>query len=311
MRRVRGTPSLAQLARMRLFSDVDETFLARLPERLETCDLDADEMLLSPHSPNRHLYMLLRGELNELPESPEHPPLRRIEAGECIGEVSFCDQLPPSAYVISSRPSRVLRLHARELPLLGHSPQLMRNLLALLCERVRLGDRLIVDSEHNANIDMLTGVFNRRWLAHIFERERARCMLGQRTLCMLMVDIDGFKAYNDRLGHLAGDHALCLVARMLGAQLRAKDILIRFGGEEFVVLLPELDLRNARQIAERLCERVAQTVRFETAIGPLPGVTISIGLAHMLAADDLTALLERADRALYRAKQQGRNRVCG
>ena len=232
--------------------------LAALAEKLETCEVDAEELLFSPHTLNRHLYMLVRGQLSVQLASRDNPPVRYVEVNDCVGEVSFCDHRPPSTYVIASEPSRVVRLHSRELPLLTQSPELMQNLIELLCDRVRLTDQLIINSEHNANIDMLTGVFNRRWLEHIFERESARCAFSGQPLCMLMIDVDEFKPYNDRHGHIAGDHALCQVARLLGTQLRPKDSLVRFGGEEFVTLLPELDLPAARLIAERLRQRVAQ-----------------------------------------------------
>src|SRR5690606_8787719 len=107
---------------------------------------------------------------------------------------------PPSTYIVATQPSRLLRLHSRKFAQLTTSPQLMQNLVDLLCERVRLGERLIINSEHNANVDMLTGVFNRRWLEHIFERERARCAFNQVPLCLLMLDVDRFKAYNDKHG---------------------------------------------------------------------------------------------------------------
>lgn len=302
---------LLQLSQMRLMYQVDVVHLRKLAERFEVCEMAADEVLLSPHNINRYLYLLVEGELTVYLDSLDSQPLRLIEPCECAGEVSFIDRHPPPTYVVSSRPSRLLRLHNREFPYLTTLPQLMRNLVDLLCERVRVGDRLIINSEHNANVDMLTGVFNRRWLEHIFERERARCAFNNLPLCLLMLDVDHFKAYNDKHGHLAGDHALGLVARTLGSQLRPKDSLVRFGGEEFVILLPELDVAEAHQIGERLLRSIAQIGPFETAIGTLPGVTLSIGLAQLRDDDELEDLIDRADKALYQAKQAGRNRLCG
>ncbi|MCW3149962.1 GGDEF domain-containing protein [Stutzerimonas stutzeri] len=311
MKLLRQPVDLLQLSQMRLMQQVDAACLRRLVDRFETCEMAADEVLLSPHGINRFLYLLVDGELTVYLDSLDSQPLRLIEPCECVGEVSFIDRHPPSTYIVATQPSRLLRLHSREFAQLTTSPQLMQNLVDLLCERVRLGERLIINSEHNANVDMLTGVFNRRWLEHIFERERARCAFNQVPLCLLMLDVDRFKAYNDKHGHLAGDHALCLVARTLGSQLRPKDSLVRFGGEEFVILLPELGLHEARQIGERLLHSVEQIASFNTAIGLLPGVTISIGLAQLRAEDELEDLIDRADKALYQAKQQGRNRLCG
>ncbi|MNG13358.1 putative diguanylate cyclase YdaM [compost metagenome] len=128
---------------------------------------------------------------------------------------------------------------------------------------------------------------------------------------MLMLDVDHFKAYNDQHGHLAGDHALCLVAHTLRKQLRPKDSLARYGGEEFIILLPEIGAEEARSIGERLRRSLEQVSSFHSPIGILPGVTASIGMAPMTAQDSLESLMDRADSALYQAKQQGRNCLCG
>ncbi|WP_286776638.1 GGDEF domain-containing protein, partial [Pseudomonas sp. UBA800] len=138
-----------------------------------------------------------------------------------------------------------------------------------------------------------------------------RCALGGQPLSLLMLDVDRFKEYNDKLGHLAGDHALCLVVNTLGKLLRPADSLVRYGGEEFVVLLPEMTIGDARNVAERLRRSLEDVASFHSPIGLLPGVTISIGVAPMRLNDDLDSLINVADRALYRAKEQGRNRVCG
>src|SRR5690606_3750016 len=191
------------------------------------------------------------------------------------------------------------------------SPELMQNLLELLCDRVRQGNRLILDSEQSANVDILTGCFNRRWLEHVYQRESTRCAFNEQTMCLLMLDVDHFKSYNDQHGHLAGDYALCLVAHTLRSQLRPKDSMVRYGGEEFVILLPELDSTEARSIGERLRQSLEQITSFYSPVGILPGVTVSIGMAQRQDRDSLENLIARADAALYQAKQQGRNHLFG
>jgi diguanylate cyclase (GGDEF)-like protein len=214
--------------------------------------------------------------------------------------------------VVATEATRVLRLHREALlSLFEHSPQLMQNLLEMLCARVRQGNRIILNTEQNANIDTLTGLFNRRWLEHVYERESTRCAFNEQPLAMLMLDVDHFKDYNDRHGHLAGDYALCLVAHTLRSQLRPKDSMARFGGEEFVILLPEVSLDEARAIGERLRMSLEQIDSFYSPLGALPGVTVSLGVAEMHLQESLQGLLRRADEALYRAKQHGRNRLCG
>lgn len=303
---------LHQIKQLRLFNQVALDNLDQLLKEFRAYDLEASEVLLSPFNRNQHLYLLISGRLRVYLGSLDNQAVSTLEVGDCAGEISFIDNEHPSAYVVAEQPSTVLRLHRESLvELFRQSPQMMQNLLELLCERVRQGNRQILDSEQNANVDTLTGSFNRRWLEHVFERESTRCALNGQPLSLLMLDVDHFKAYNDQHGHLAGDYALCLVAHTLRNQLRPKDSLVRFGGEEFVIVLPELAASEARAIGERLRKSLEQITSFYSPVGVLPGVTISLGLGEMQAADSLQGLIARADAALYQAKQQGRNCLCG
>ncbi|VXC77715.1 Cyclic nucleotide-binding protein [Pseudomonas sp. 8Z] len=303
---------LQQIKQLRLFNQVAVDNLDQLLKEFRAYDLEASEVLLSPFNRNQHLYLLISGRLRVYLGSLDNQAVSTLEVGDCAGEISFIDNERPSAYVVAEQPSTVLRLHRESLIELFHqSPQMMQNLLELLCERVRQGNRQILDSEQHANVDTLTGSFNRRWLEHVFARENARCAFSGQPLSLLMLDVDHFKRYNDQHGHLAGDYALCLVAHTLRNQLRPKDSLVRFGGEEFVIVLPELAAKEARGIGERLRKSLEQISTFYSPVGVLPGVTISLGLTQMQNSDSLQALIARADAALYQAKQQGRNRLCG
>lgn len=312
MKHVHWQKDLHLLSRLRLFRNVAASNLEQLLKEFRACDLDTGEIVLSPFNRNQYLYLVLAGRLMVYLGSLENNPVSTVEVGECAGEISFIDNAPPSAYVVASEPTSVLRLHRQSLvDLFQRSPQVMQNLLELLCDRVRQGNRIILDTEQNAKIDTLTGLFNRRWLEHIYQRESARCAFNGQPLSMLMLDVDHFKGYNDRHGHLAGDYALCLVAHTLRNQLRPKDSMARYGGEEFVILLPEMNCREARAIGERLRSSLEQIPSFYSPLGVLPGVTVSIGLAEMCKPDSLQGLIARADSALYQAKQDGRNRLNG
>lgn len=244
---------LQQIKHLQLFNKVALDSLDLLLQEFCAYDLDAGEVLLSPFNRNQHLYLVVKGRLRVYLGSLDNQAVSSLEVGDCAGEISFIDNDHPSAYVVAEQPTTVLRLHRESLiTLFQQSPQMMQNLLELLCKRVRQGNRLILDSEQNANVDTLTGCFNRRWLEHVFERESTRCAFNEAPLALMMLDVDHFKAYNDQHGHLAGDYALCLVAQTLRKQLRPKDSMVRFGGEEFVILLPELTAEDARSIGERL-----------------------------------------------------------
>lgn len=311
MKTSRRQANLQQVRQLHLFNNVATSSVDQALKEFRICDLEPGEILLSPFNHNQHLYLLLKGQLKVYLGSLDNPPISTLHAGDCAGEISFIDNHPPSAYVVATEPSSMLRLHRESLiKLFQQSPQLMHNLLELLCTRLRQGNLLILNSEQNANVDTLTGSFNRRWLEHMYERESTRCAFNQQPLSLLMLDVDHFKAYNDQHGHLAGDYALCLVAHTLRNQLRAKDSLVRFGGEEFVILLPEIAAPEARSIGERLRHSLENVTSFYSSVGLLPGVTVSIGLAQMDPKDSLQSLIARADGALYKAKQQGRNCLC-
>lgn len=124
-----------------------------------------------------------------------------------------------------------------------------------------------------------------------------------------MLDIDHFKRYNDSAGHIAGDQALLAVANIIREQIRDDDQAARFGGEEFLIVLPDTGLKDAQPIAERLRQSVEQASIEDNTGNPLPPVTLSIGLAEWAPFETTEQLIARADAALYQAKHTGRNRV--
>lgn len=160
-----------------------------------------------------------------------------------------------------------------------------------------------------ANTDPLTGLANRRFFDEIAGKELSLMRRQQDYFCVLMIDIDHFKAVNDNYGHLAGDEILKRVAATLAGNLREEDTVARIGGEEFVVCSPATNRLASIVLAERLRKAVESLlIEFD---GQWIPVTISLGIAlRPLDGDDLPTLLEVADERLYRAKQGGRNRFC-
>jgi diguanylate cyclase (GGDEF)-like protein len=155
--------------------------------------------------------------------------------------------------------------------------------------------------------DVLTALPNRRFALQRLHEEEERARRTGRPFSVLLADIDHFKAVNDTLGHEAGDQVLAAVAARLAGSLRQYDVCSRWGGEEFLVLLPDTDAAAARESAQRLGRGVAEEP-FAVA-GARREITLSIGVATCDPAEPLTALLKRADDALYAAKRGGRNRV--
>jgi diguanylate cyclase (GGDEF)-like protein len=163
-----------------------------------------------------------------------------------------------------------------------------------------------------SSIDGLTGILNRRYFDETFHKEWRRTVRHARPLSLIMSDIDHFKYYNDRYGHLAGDDCLRMVAKATNNVLRRPgDFVARYGGEEFVTVLPNTDINGAVVVAEAMRSNV-EALEIEHAASPAGAwVTISLGVADVFHARFLEPddLISAADKALYRAKREGRNRV--
>jgi diguanylate cyclase (GGDEF)-like protein len=148
--------------------------------------------------------------------------------------------------------------------------------------------------------DPLTQLYNRRHLLACLERELARARRGH-AVALVMLDLDGFKRVNDERGHLQGDEVLRRIANALEKSVRVSDVLGRYGGDEFAVLLPDTDAESAERVAQRLVDAVREA-------GSENRVTASVGIAVALRDDDTRSLQTRADEAAYRAKQKGGDR---
>jgi diguanylate cyclase (GGDEF)-like protein len=155
-----------------------------------------------------------------------------------------------------------------------------------------------------ANTDRLTGAWNRTRLDSILKNEMDRRMRHGNPLCMLVMDIDHFKRVNDTKGHDVGDQVLIELVKRVNGALRASDTLVRWGGEEFVVLCPDTSLATAITLAERLRKVIEERPFVGTG-----KVTVSIGVAECRRRDSWAAWFKRADQAVYRAMEGGRNRV--
>lgn len=155
--------------------------------------------------------------------------------------------------------------------------------------------------------DALTLLYNRRYLDDVLPREMDRARRYGHALSILMIDLDHFKRINDEYGHDVGDEVLNLFGERLRALSRFADLSARWGGEEFLVMMPETSGARAREVAQRLCTGLG-TMPYQTRAGDVT-VTLSIGVATMDPEDDRSSLIRRADDALYGAKRGGRNRV--
>ncbi len=185
-------------------------------------------------------------------------------------------------------------------------------LLALIIgSLVILAGRMFENTERESLSDPLTGLANRRFFQEILLRELRRAQRGSQPLSLIIADIDHFKGVNDTYGHSVGDEVLEQVGSIMLSSVRATDFVIRYGGEEFVVLMPETRLADAYQVANKLRKTIGDTILESTS---RPGMTLKVSISGGVAAfpsDGQTGeqLILRADRALYWAKEHGRNRI--
>lgn len=166
----------------------------------------------------------------------------------------------------------------------------------------------IVRLKQAATIDCLTGCYNRREFEFQLTRNVASAKRHKNPLSLFMLDLDNFKNINDEYGHQAGDEVLKAIAKVACENMRKEDVFARFGGEEFIAILPETDRQKAMKLADRLRKKIAQTT-INTTSGPV-NITASFGVDSLQSHIDISQLIENLDTMLYKAKAGGKNRVC-
>lgn len=316
---VRREHDKQMLARLQLFRnvDLDDSHIENLLDQCSYSELQAGEPLLSTDKENHYLYIVISGRCAIQLGSDEEIPLTTVDPGECVGEMSIIDSRVPSASVVASEPTLILEIEKNVLwRLISASHEIARNMLYIMSERVRYSNLVIADSlemqkkyQRFATIDALSGLHNRGWLDDMFAREVRRTEIDKLPLCLIMIDVDNFKKYNDEYGHLAGDSVIMAIGKNIRKPLRPNDLVARYGGEEFSVLLPETELENALVVAERLREHISKMDSGVLDGLQLPGVTISLGIAEYRQGCTLEAMIAAADTAMYQAKLSGRNCV--
>ena len=302
---------------LQLFKGVQPEDIHEWLQQCDRRDLDAGEILLSPDVRNENVYVVLSGSLNVHVGSEASPALTTMEPGDCVGEMSIIEDSDPSAYVIGAEATHLLIIHQSVLwGMVDASHEFAKNLLVVLSKRVRSHNRVIAENygelrkfERHATTDALTNLANRHAMESAFPKLIENCLNKAQPVSLMMIDVDNFKQFNDMLGHVAGDRALSVVARVLKQQFRQRDLLARYGGDEFAVLLPDVNLEDALAIGDRVRRAITgETDDGEDSLIRIP-VCISMGVAELNPDGTLDSLLRDADEALYRAKRAGRDKV--
>jgi diguanylate cyclase (GGDEF)-like protein len=300
-----------------LLAGIDSALAEELLAASTARELSAGTTLLAPGDRNTSLFLVAAGRLLVYLEDPRGKHYLALQRGDCVGEVSFIDGRMASAHVVASTDTRVLAIDGKAVwSLIEAEPKFARNLLRVLAKRVRNDNTHLQRSFHlqreyeqAAKTDLLTGVHNRRWMDELFPRQLARSEHAGQPVALVLADIDHFKRLNDIHGHTTGDVVLKGVARLLSETLRPSDFLVRYGGEEFLAMLPGATQERASVAAERLRRAVERAQLLpDASCGPV-NVTISLGVAVHRPGERLDGLIKRADAALYEAKAAGRNRI--
>ncbi len=303
------------LSNLGLFKGLDIKLAEKFLSRAEHYLLPKGEVLFFQRSYNDDLYIVLSGTLSVHLGSPDSDLIATIGIGECAGEMSLFGEDATSACVVAADDSRVLKTTSKIVwDMINHYDGWARNLLHLLSSRIRLSNRIMLRSrriqqhyEDVANIDSLTRLYNRRWIDQNLPQKFKDCITDEISVCLMVLDIDCFKKYNDDNGHQAGDACLKAVAEVIRINIRPNDLLGRFGGEEFVILLPHSNMRTCERVAMRIKDEVEIIEIIDNGNEVLPGVTISIGISDGRPGVFYEDVFKAADAALYQAKESGRN----
>ncbi len=310
-------------ASLQLFHDINERDLVAINQLIATCSVmlvKAGQPVIQAHTTDNRLYIVLKGELEVLSQEPAGSSAAnqlQYLAGECVGELSVLDDEDQPHTVTAKSDSELLVIEAETLwQLIEDCNGVARNLLQLLSFRIRTTNALL-RRRHKVGefyrqmsmIDGLTGIHNRAWLQSQLPQMIERAHVTGNPLSIIMADLDHFKQFNDKHGHIVGDDAIQTAAKLLNSTLRPSDYAVRFGGEELLVILPDCANAPCFSVAERLCKKLAQTPVFKDDHSPLPHITASFGIASLAEGQDIFTFIASADAALYRAKKAGRNQV--
>ncbi len=301
-----------------LLEDAPAESVADTLSRSRVLRANPGEEVLAAGVVNDKIYVVLRGTLRVDLAGRGEGGVRHLGRGECIGELSVIDGSRTSASVLAVDQCELLALEGADILALAEaSHPVARNLLRILSRRLRGTNELLREEASQSQalrlrsvIDVLTGLYTRAWLEETLERLAQRSDRGDAQFSLIMADVDHFKAVNDTWGHVAGDRVLQKVGAMLRAALRPTDSATRYGGEEFVIVLPGVaEAQVAARVAERIREAARATVLMPELGAGSPRLTISLGVAARRPHEDGKELLRRADEAMYRAKRAGRDRV--
>lgn len=312
------------LKTVHILSSLSEEEIRIIAKRLSLLKVKEGDILCKEGEEGHELYIIREGEIAgaiKLP-SGKQKELVVFHAGDFFGEMSIFENAPRSATCYVKQKGKIYRLHKNDFfsfiksepciaikmmyRMLNITTQRLRKTSKFLSDMVRWGD----EASKRAITDELTGTYNRRFLDNSLDDYFETAKKNKKPLSLIMADLDYFRQINEAYGHDMGDKTILEVVKVFKKHLRETDILARYGGDEFTVLLPDTSLEKACNVAEEIRKEVEKLDFLSNMTGPVTSLSTSQGIASFPeTADTLQDLRKKADDALYQAKESGRNRV--
>ncbi len=286
--------------------------------------LAGGEVLFREGDVGSEFYIVKKGTVKSVIRTADgnEKEVARFGAGNFFGEMSIVDDAPRSATCEAVEASVLYRMHERDFyRVMDRQPRaaikIMYKMLNTTAQRLKATSHFVSDmvrwgneASRRAVTDEITGAYNRRYLDRLLVEQHASAQAKGQSYSLVMMDLDRFREINEAHGHDVGNKLLCRVVEVMKTALTDTDVLARYGGDEFTLLLPGTSLEEAARRAERIRRAVEEAV---ITIPPAPGrlaVTVSQGVAGFPDSGTvLDDLKQKADRSLYQAKEEGRNRV--
>jgi diguanylate cyclase (GGDEF)-like protein len=315
MDKIKIDADMNELEKLHILKNVNLESIKGLLEACSVKMLAPEEVLIAPKESNKTVFFILSGQLRIHLDSLESASITIFGPGESVGEISVIDNQLVSAYVVANEACKLLVMDEDILwSLIQASHAAACNLLFVLAKRLRNTDSIVVegvqleqDFQHYGSVDALTGLHNRYWFNSMFRRQFIRSSINNNPFSVIMADIDHFKELNDTYGHLTGDQVLYEVAHIISKNIRPAEMVSRYGGDEFIILLPDEDIQTAKLVADRLLEAMRKALPIPCGEKDIFHPTLSMGLAEMKSDQTPEMLIQVADEAMYRAKENGRD----
>jgi diguanylate cyclase (GGDEF)-like protein len=311
------------LRTIEIFSELNTEDLNLVFARMKTRTFEKDEALFSEGDPGDVLFIIISGSVAISVRLPDGKDLflSEIHSGNFFGEMSIIEQAPRSASCRTLEKTECLTLHADDFNTLiterpNAATRIMNKMLAITAARLVQTGSFLTEmvqwgeaSRKRAITDPATGLFNRRYMEDSFENLVTRAKMDGKPISFVMFDMDRFGSINTKYGLEFGDKIIVQSAEVFKKNFRDTDILIRYGGDEFIFILPDADTKTAQALCDSLCASVRLMVFPEHEELK---ATCSMGFATVPDnASSSEELKDRADKALYRAKERGRDRALG